>query len=123
MHYKEQDLSPILFYYIKKEGVQAMIRGTTPTHTFDLPISKGNIKDIRITYVQNDEKIIEKKITDVILSEKKVAITLTQDESLKFKARRTAFVQIRILTDENKVFTSNSEGFFVYDTFNEEILS
>lgn len=99
-----------------------MIRGTTPTHTFDLPVSEANVKDIRITYVQNDEKIVEKRLNDVVLSEKKVETTLTQEETLKFKAQRSAFVQVRVLTDEDKVFASNSEAITIYDTYNEEIL-
>lgn len=100
-----------------------MIRGTTPTHTFDLPVNKDIVKDIRITYVQNDEIIIEKKLRDVTLYEGKVETTLSQADTLKFKAQRSAFVQLRVLTTKGQVFASNSEAIAVHETFNEEILS
>lgn len=34
-----------------------MIRGTTPTHTFDLPVEEDKIKNVRITYVQRRIRI------------------------------------------------------------------
>jgi hypothetical protein len=37
-----------------------VIRGTTPTHDFDLPYAKELINDIRITYGQGGKPILTK---------------------------------------------------------------
>ena len=100
-----------------------MIRGTTPTHTFDLPVEANNVKNIRITYIQRREKIVEKKMDAVTFENKKVKVTLTQKETLKFEAKHPALVQVRILTTDGRVLASDPEDIHVEETFNEEILS
>lgn len=100
-----------------------MYRGTTPIHIFDLPVETDQIKNLRATYVQRKEKIVEKRLTDVNLIDKKAEVRLSQRETLKFDASVPAYVQIRILTTDNQVFTSEPEAIDVKETFNEEILS
>ena len=41
-----------------------IIRGTTPYHNFILPILVEDIKAIYVTYLQNDEVILDKKILE-----------------------------------------------------------
>ena len=36
-----------------------MIRGTTPTHIFKLPIDTSTIRQLRITYVQYGKTVLE----------------------------------------------------------------
>ena len=100
-----------------------MYRGTTPIHIFDLPVDKDQIKNLRVTYIQRKEKIVEKRLADVELTDKKVEVRLSQRETFKFDAAFHAYVQIRILTTDNQVFTSEPETIDVKETFNEEILS
>ena len=37
-----------------------IIRGTTPYHSFMLPLLAENIQTVYVTYLQNDEVILEK---------------------------------------------------------------
>lgn len=53
-----------------------MIRGSTPTHTFNLSIDTSTIKRLRLTYVQYGN-ILEKTEDDVTISDGKISYTLT----------------------------------------------
>ena len=75
-----------------------MRRGTTPTHTFNLPFSTGLIAALRITYVQNGEIVLNKTEKDVEAGESSIAVTLTQEETLQFKENRMVEVQMKVLT-------------------------
>lgn len=39
-----------------------IIRGTTPYHSFDLPLTSDQIDTLYITYTQNDEVILDKQL-------------------------------------------------------------
>ena len=41
-----------------------IIRGTTPYHNFILPILAEDIKAIYVTYLQNNEVILDKSLLD-----------------------------------------------------------
>ena len=66
-------------------------RGTTPYHSFILPLSVSDIDEIYITYLQNDKVILEKGKADVDM----VDINVETEDSF--------------ITDENKgdSFSSN----------------
>lgn len=113
-----------------------IIRGTTPYHNFILPILVEDIKAIYITYLQNDEVILDKKLVDgeessdfIIanlkdlenasmeeLSEEErescqLTLHLSQEDTLAFHfypaARKNiAVIQIRILTNDDEAFAS-----------------
>ena len=96
-----------------------MRRGTTPTHTFDIPMTKEEIRNLRITYAQNGKVVLEKKLDEVTIQDEQIVLNLTQEETLKFKANVYAYVQIRILTNEEKVFSNAPETIYITETFNE----
>lgn len=102
----------------------SMIRGTTPTHTFGLPISKEDIKNITVTYKQDDRIIVEKGIDDVEIIGNKVKVTLTQQETLRFVAGIRAKAKIGVLGINGKKLSSKrSVNIKVYDGNNEEVLT
>lgn len=98
-------------------------RGTTPYHTFILPLKTEDIKEIYITYLQNDEVILDKstsEITEIInisdLYENasieevpeelrdcmdeaacRVTLHLTQEDTLKFKFYPAAEKNIAVI--------------------------
>lgn len=39
-----------------------IVRGTTPYHSFDLPLASDQIDTLYITYMQNDEVILDKQL-------------------------------------------------------------
>ena len=74
-----------------------MIRGTTPTLTFNLPFDTSVVKSAYLTIRCLGEEI-EKSITDSELGETSISFTLTQEETLKLPKSRRAKIQLRILT-------------------------
>ena len=111
-------------------------RGTTPYHSFVLPLSLDSISELYITYLQNDEVILDKSLSDDSVSlievesnlenasmeeilteeseekETKVTVHLTQEDTLKFKfypaaEKNIAVIQIRVLTSDGEAYASN----------------
>ena len=84
-----------------------MIRGTTPTHIFSIPIDSTLISKIRVTYEQNGTNIITKDYSGADVSGGSLYVKLTQDETLLFSSYNTAKVQLRVLTTEGDAMASN----------------
>ena len=109
-----------------------IIRGTTPYHNFILPILAEQIEAVYVTYLQNNEVILDKSnLTDdfdinnlldlenanvEILTPKEressqLTIHLSQEDTLKFHfypaaKKNIAVIQIRILTTDGEAFAS-----------------
>ena len=109
-----------------------IIRGTTPYHNFILPILAENIEAIYVTYLQNNEVILDKSnlkddfdITNLIDLENanveiltpeeqessQLTLHLSQEDTLKFHfypaaKKNIAVIQIRILTTDGEAFAS-----------------
>ena len=75
-----------------------MRRATTPTHTFTFPsdVNVSQVTELKITYGQFDEIILEKSLSDVVIdAENNVfALTLTEDEANLF-APGKALIQVK----------------------------
>jgi hypothetical protein len=74
-----------------------MIRGTTPTHIFNLPFDTALIDKIKITYAQNGVVVLTKEKADCKIDGNAVTVRLTQEDTLKFDASRVQ-IQVRVLT-------------------------
>ena len=61
-----------------------MIRGTTPTHTFMLPVDLRTAEVIELYYAQNNTVVVEKQKSDMTVTSNSVSVTLTQEDTLKF---------------------------------------
>lgn len=72
-----------------------MIRGTTPTIPIDVDIDLREASSLYITFVQLDRIIIEKTIADCTIEEKRILVSLTQEETLSFNDRHPVYAQIR----------------------------
>ena len=106
-------------------------RGTTPYHSFVLPLKTEDISEVYITYLQNNEIIVDKTISDVTIADIdneyenasmnepledfvpscELTIHLTQEDTLKFHfypaaEKNVAVVQIRVLTTEGEAYAS-----------------
>lgn len=106
-------------------------RGTTPYHSFLLPMKSEDIDTIYITYLQNNAVVLDltgervevmdvsntlenasmgeesEEVEDVC----EATVHLTQEETLQFKffpaaEKNIAVIQIRILTTEGEAFAS-----------------
>ena len=106
-------------------------RGTTPYHSFVLPLKTEDISEVYITYLQNNNIILDKSISDVqivdiedeyenasmnepledFIPSCELTIHLTQEDTLKFHfypaaEKNIAVVQIRVLTTEGEAYAS-----------------
>ena len=124
-----------------------IIRGTTPYHNFILPILAKDINSIYVTYLQNDEVILDKSKNDVVitdlvdlyenasieeLSEEEqescqLTVHLTQEDTLKFHfypaaKQNIAVIQIRILTSDGEAFASMPINERIFGVLHEGII-
>lgn len=74
-----------------------MIRGSTPTHTFNCKIEPELIHKVRVLYSQNDILVLKKEDADCIRNGQTIVVKLTQEDTLAFKEGRVD-VQLRVLT-------------------------
>ena len=99
-----------------------MIRGTTPTHIFNLQIDTSIIKKVRITYVQYAKVVVEKTERDVNMGGQTIRFKLTQEETLGISRSTPVRVQLKVLTADNTVLASPIRDIPVDDILNEEVL-
>lgn len=100
-----------------------MIRGTTPTHVFNISFDTSLISDLRITYAQCGKELVVKKYDDVILSDQAITVTLTQEDTLKFDCSKQAVqIELRVKTNGGKVISSGIFNKSVEACLNEEVL-
>ncbi len=88
-----------------------MRQGTTPTHTFSIPVPKNLINSIFINYTQRGAMIIEKSGEDISLEDKDedscaASVTLTQGETLKLRPGSDCSIQVRFTTASGEAFAS-----------------
>ena len=109
-----------------------IMRGTTPYHSFILPIKAEEIDKIYLTYLQNDKVILDKTnedvtITDIVdlyenasmeelteeeLNSCQVVLHMSQEDTLAFKfypaaEKNIAVIQIRLLTTDGEAYASD----------------
>lgn len=100
-----------------------MIRGTTPTHTFEVPqIDTSHIRELRITYVQFNNTVLEKDESEVTMSEHLIELTLTQEETLRFNDKLSVSIQLKVLMDDGSVLASRIMQMSVEKILCEEVL-
>jgi len=81
--------------------------GTTPTHQFILPFDADSISAIEITYCQNRQVILQKYKKDCTIEGNTVSVTLSQEETFHFRGDTKVEIQIRVVTDDGKVCSSD----------------
>jgi hypothetical protein len=108
---------------------RTVIRGSTPTHFFDSPVSVDNIADYRVSYEQNGEEVVCKKLGDdgctVFTAESgsTISVTLTQEETFVFKCGNHLYSQVRMLLSDGSVITSDTFALSVTKSINEEVMA
>lgn len=103
-----------------------MIRVTTPTHTFTLPIDTSTLNEIQLTYKQYNISLVKHYHDGILpsgmtLDGYDIIQVLSQKETSMFK-KGDVKVQVRVLTNAGKVLSSQEMVVDVSDTLNEEIL-
>lgn len=99
-----------------------MRRGTTPTHTFTLPLDASGIKTAQVTYAQAGRVVLTKQTPDIAVEENSVSYKLTQEETLLFNASERVELQIRLLTMGGDALASSIISIGVERILNDEVL-
>lgn len=100
-----------------------VIRGTTPTHKFDLPYTPDLIEDLRVIYGQNKKSVFSKIKEDCVIKEGKLIVDLLQEETLLFMPNKTVSIEIKIKLITGKV-VRNKEPIIlgVIDSVSDEVI-
>ena len=85
-----------------------MIKGTTPTHTFNIPFDTSLIDEVRVVYSQNDTPLLTKTTEDCIMVEQTISVTLTQEDTFLFD-NKPVDIQLRVLTKAGEALASVPE--------------
>ncbi|MEG1757798.1 MAG: hypothetical protein RR235_04990 [Oscillospiraceae bacterium] len=98
-------------------------RGTTPKHTFCLPVGKTRLAAMTLTYSQKKRNIIIKSLDDFTFSDAVASVTLSQEETLLFAEDSPVEIQMRLrLSDGNSVINSNILSVPVDEVLQEEVI-
>lgn len=100
-----------------------MIRGTTPTHTWTLPVDASVVKEARIIYSQGVENVLIKNTEDCIMEGNTLKVTLTQEDTLKFSHKKKVEVQARLLTQDRTSFATRVVEVPVWKLLDEEVMT
>lgn len=98
-----------------------MFRGTTPTHTWNLPFDSSLLKEVSITYMQNDENVIKKTEDDCTMEGNRISITLSQEDTLKLEPKVRTTVQLKVMTINDSVMATKPKSISVSDIQDEEV--
>ena len=82
-----------------------MRRGSTPTNTFEVDLDL-TAATIFVSYEQNGSIIIEKTGTDLTVTDESIELTLTQEETLRFRPGEV-LIQIRYVFPNGTADASN----------------
>jgi len=99
-----------------------MIRGTTPTIVYTLPIEGNLIQEIWFTIQQGKKNIIEKTMQDFQVSGNVIKLTLSQEETLKINAGTPFKYQARFLTKSGNNFAHEIRQMDIGDLLREGVM-
>ena len=99
-----------------------MIRGTTPTHCFNMNIESSRISSLMVIYAQSGTELFRKSKRDGTLEEGVFRVRLTQEETLKFDHERDVEIQVRALTKDGTALASRIYVIPVGQCLNSEVL-
>lgn len=98
------------------------MRGTTPTHSFKIPMDTASITRAMIIYAQNGVEVFRKETPDCVMEGNKISVTLTQEDTLKFSDESHVKIQLRILTEDGKAMKTVPKIVDVSECLNDEVL-
>lgn len=101
-----------------------VVRGSTPSHEFDIMYGRQYITDVWITYGQNNKEIFTKTLEDCEFENNIVRVQLTQEETYMFSPRYKLDIQIKIELFDDKVQISEEPiSLRVIDSLNKEVMN
>ena len=83
-----------------------MFRGSTPTHTFVLPIDTALLSKVIIVYAQSDVEVFRKTEADCEIEGNTITTRLKQEETLLLDHKKRLQIQLKVLSQDNSVLLS-----------------
>lgn len=99
-----------------------IIRGTTPTMSFELPFESSIVETGFVVIKQNGVAVIEKKFSDCECGGMKVSAKFTQEETLKLVADKKAEINLVVKTLGGDRLESRSFFESIEDTSKEGVI-
>lgn len=99
-----------------------MVKGTTPTHIFELPFDSSSVSKVKIVYTQNNKVILTKRNEDVTFDGNYISLKLTQEETFLFDHSRSVQIQVRVLDNDNVALASTIMSVSVDKCLDDEVL-
>lgn len=96
-------------------------RSTTPTIELSVPVATSTITKLSLVFVQDNNVVLKKALSDVVLGDHKVSVTLTQEETLVFKQGNMA-IRLKFKTTDGKVLASEKILTSVEDIEDTEVM-
>lgn len=84
-----------------------MIRGTTPTIQFALPVEASELSCLYITLSQKDKTVAEKEMTHCTFNGAVVTCRLSQEDTLALDCKEYVEIQVRAKTKNGDTLASN----------------
>ena len=81
-------------------------RGCTALNSWAIPYKASEIAVIWVTYVQAGAIVLDKTTDDCIISDNKVTVNLSQEDTLKLEPWTSILIQIRIRLHDGRVTKS-----------------
>lgn len=101
-----------------------MIRGTTPTLTFNLPMAVSALSEYWVTVSQRYDNIrIDRDKTTLTASGSSIVANLTQEETLRLVPDKPVYIQLRVLTSGGDAMASEAFKCSVADVLREEVIA
>ena len=100
-----------------------MYQTTTPTFRFSIPYEADEINNFILSFVQQGKTVFTFTQDDCVVTDKKVMITLTQEQSAVFVHRYPIHIQLRIMLNSGVVVSSAVEHVYVHRSLDKTILS
>ena len=100
-----------------------LFKGSTPSIYFNTNALLKNIKIIDIQFYQRGIQILEKTNKDItVVSDNRVKVKLSQEETLLLSAKFPINTQLRILYNDNAAVASEIGEFMIEEVLNNEVL-
>lgn len=98
-----------------------IVRGTTPTLVFTLPdtVSTDDMAAIALDIVQKEKRLTRSDVSDFVLTEHGIQITLTQEETLKFYAGKAAMMLNWLYTNGARAASTDIDVTFLRNLHSE----
>ena len=82
--------------------------GTTPTHTYKLPLPVSTYDNIRVIYSQDGREILSKEKSEAAaIDGNSISFKLTESETFMFRPDKMVEIQVRIKASDGTVDSSN----------------